>query len=257
MQNKRPYALSIAGFDPSAGAGLLADIKTFECNEVYGLGVVSALTWQNDIEFNKVEWIDTHKIISQIEILLSRFEIKYIKIGLIENLNVLQQIVAYLHKEITEPIIIFDPILKASAGFVFHSIQNNDLIQQLLKGLYCITPNIPESNALFGEDYLEKKLLEISTDINIYLKGGHARNSIVEDLLYSNKTIFTFANTRIEGGEKHGSGCILSAALLAQLALGNSLNIAAQKAKEYTWQALASNSSLLAYHTKTRTHETN
>ena len=257
MQKKRPYTLSIAGFDPSAGAGLLADIKTFECNEVYGFGVVSALTWQNDIEFNKVEWVHVHKIISQIELLLRRFDIKYIKIGLIENLNVLQQLIAYLHKEITEPIIIFDPILKASAGFVFNTLQNEALILQQFKGIYCITPNLPEVKALFGENDLEKKLLEISIAINIYLKGGHGNNTIVEDILYSNKTISIFANDRIENGEKHGSGCILSAALLAQLALGNSLNIAAQKAKEYTWQALASNSSLLAYHTKTITHETN
>src|SRR4051812_8564103 len=100
-------ALSIAGFDPSAGAGVLADVKTFEGNGVYGLGVVSALTWQNDKEFDKVEWIEVSKITSQIEVLLRRFDIKYVKIGLIENLMVLQEVVTFLKTNIERPIIIY------------------------------------------------------------------------------------------------------------------------------------------------------
>ncbi len=119
-QGSRPYALSIAGFDPSAGAGVLADIKTFETNGVYGLGVVSALTWQNDVEFEKIEWMDCYKIIQQVSILLLRFDIKYIKIGLVESMNVLHQLIGFLKARIKYPVIIFDPVMKASAGFVFH-----------------------------------------------------------------------------------------------------------------------------------------
>src|SRR5580700_49814 len=101
----RPYVLSIAGLDPSAGAGILADIKTFENNGVYGLGVVSALTWQNDVEFEKIEWLDCYKIIQQVGILLRRFDIKYIKIGLVENMNVLHQIIGFLKARIKYPVI--------------------------------------------------------------------------------------------------------------------------------------------------------
>ena len=120
MSTKKPYVLSIAGFDPSAGAGVLADIKTFESNGVYGFGVASALTWQNDIEFEKVEWIDYYKIIQQISVLLRRFDIQYVKIGLIESLHVLNELTRFLKERIKNPVIIYDPILKASAGFVFH-----------------------------------------------------------------------------------------------------------------------------------------
>lgn len=243
----RPYVLSIAGFDPSAGAGVLADVKTFECNGVYGLGVVSALTWQNDVEFERVEWIDVTKITSQVAVLLRRFEVKYIKIGLIESMDVLQQIIAFLKSNINEPVIVFDPILKASAGFVFHEDADQSM-KWLLKDLYCITPNIPEANNLFGEEDLQAKLEDLSERVNIYLKGGHSDDNSVLDLLYTADHTYAFSNDRLPNGAKHGSGCVLSAALTAQLALGNDMPTAAENANSYTYQFLASNDTLLGYH---------
>src|ERR1700757_2780075 len=120
MNPARKYVLSIAGFDPSGGAGILADIKTFEGNKVYGLGVISANTFQNDKEFKKVDWIPVEKIIEQIDILKTRFEFEYVKIGLIENLEVLNVIISHLTSHIPHLNIIWDPILKASAGYEFH-----------------------------------------------------------------------------------------------------------------------------------------
>src|SRR4051812_45062344 len=97
MHHQRPYALSIAGFDPSAGAGLLADTKTFEANAVYGLGAVSALTWQNDIAFERLEWTTPEKILQQLLILKARFPLQYVKIGLVEDFTVLQVIIEFIH----------------------------------------------------------------------------------------------------------------------------------------------------------------
>jgi hydroxymethylpyrimidine/phosphomethylpyrimidine kinase len=243
----KPYVLSIAGFDPSAGAGVLADIKTFEANGVYGFGAVSALTWQNDIAFEKVEWVDVDKIISQIEILLRRFEIKHIKIGLIESIPVLLKVVDFLKNNITDPVIIFDPILKASAGFVFHETMSDRYLESL-KGIYCITPNIPEAERLFGQNNLNDKLEALSEHTNIYLKGGHDNENTVVDLLYTSDHTYAFSNDRLPDGAKHGSGCVLSAALVARLALGNELAQAAENANAYTYRFLASNNSLLGYH---------
>ena len=247
MNQQKPFALSIAGFDPSAGAGILADIKTFESNGVYGCGAVSALTWQNDIEFDRVEWIDANKIISQVEVLLKRFDIRYIKIGLIESIDVLKQIISFLKERINEPVIIFDPILKASAGFVFHNTGSEEFTKAI-DGIYCITPNIPEANQLFGENGLNEKLELLSDTINVYLKGGHSNDSISTDLLFVKDHTYAFTNDRIPKGEKHGSGCVLSAALTAQLALGNELPLAAENANAYTHKFLASNESLLGNH---------
>ncbi len=247
MSVDKPYVLSIAGFDPSAGAGILADIKTFERNGVYGLGVISALTWQNDIEFEKVEWVDVSKVISQVEVLLRRFDVRYIKIGLIENIDVLQQLVIFLNGNIDEAVIVYDPILKTSSGFDFHNIAPEQF-RQMINGVYCITPNIPEANKLFGEDDLQTNLENASELVNIYLKGGHGSASTVTDLLFTSNHTYAFPNDRLPKGEKHGSGCVLSSALTAQLALGNEIDIAAEKANIYTNTFLASNETLLGYH---------
>lgn len=245
--NPGSAVLSIAGIDPSAGAGVLADVKTFEANGVYGMGVVSALTWQNDIAFERTEWIDVDKIITQVEVLLRRFDIRYIKIGLIENTEVLKTVINYLKQRIQNPVIIYDPILKASAGFVFHS-DMQEALGDILKDIYCITPNIPEAEQLFGSNDLQEKLEAMSETVNIYLKGGHGDESTVLDLLYTSDHTYAFANDRLEKGAKHGSGCVLSSALTAQLALGKDLPTAAELANAYTYQFLASNETLLGYH---------
>ena len=251
----RPYALSIAGFDPSGGAGLLADVKTFEYLGVYGFGVVSALTFQNDIAFNAVNWVTPEKIIEQIAVLQKRFEIKYFKIGIIENMQVLKTLITFLHSSTKDPVIIFDPILKASAGFQFHSADCN-MASEILKGIYCITPNLPEAESLFGEG-CRNRFEQISTTINVYLKGGHAADNLVTDELYSLGNKIAYTHPRLINGAKHGSGCVLSAALTAQLALGNNLNTAAQNAFNYTYQFLSSNNTLLGYHSKIEKHEKN
>jgi len=246
MPQNKPYALSIAGFDPSAGAGILADIKSFEANGVYGFGAVSALTWQNDIEFDKVEWVSADKIISQVSVLLRRFKIRHIKIGLIGNLKTLQEVVQFLKENIESPVLIYDPIMKASAGFEFH--KSTEQLLDIMKEVYCITPNIPEVHRLFGTDDIEAKLERYSEHVNIYLKGGHSDGATATDFLYTSDHTYAFSNDRLPRGEKHGSGCVLSAALTAQLALGKEIAEAAEIANSYTYQFLASNETLLGHH---------
>ena len=240
------FALSIAGFDPSAGAGVLADVKTFEANGVYGFGVVSALTWQNDVEFERVEWIEAEKIEEQIALLLQRFDIRHIKIGLIENAEVLSRLVNFLHDRIAHPTIVYDPILAASAGYTFHNAPH--LFHSIFDWVYCITPNIPEAEALFGNEQLTETLEEKSDKLNIYLKGGHRESGTVTDMLFVKDHTYVFANDRIEHGAKHGSGCVLSAALTAQLALGKGLPDAAETANQYTHRFLGSSTTLLGHH---------
>ena len=184
MSNKRIYVLSVAGFDPSAGAGILADIKTFESNKVYGLGVVSANTFQNDAEFKHVDWISAEKIIEQISILQKRFEFEYVKIGLIENLQVLNEVISYLNTHISNPKIIWDPILKASAGFKFHKEVDKNLLEKICKQLYLITPNVPETLSLGSFKDATENAKQLSTYCNVFLKGGHAEKKVGYDTLF-------------------------------------------------------------------------
>jgi hydroxymethylpyrimidine/phosphomethylpyrimidine kinase len=257
MYKQRPYAVSIAGFDPSGGAGLLADTKTFEANAVYGLGVVSALTWQNDITFEKVEWTTPEKIIQQLQLLQARFALRYVKIGLVENLGVLRQLTGWITAYAPEAAIVWDPVLKASAGFSFHGPINAGLLQQALQRVTCLTPNKPEAQQLFGSDHLHDTLLAQSRHTAIYLKGGHDNDARqATDTLYYRQRSYSFSNPRLPTGEKHGSGCVLSSALTAQLALGRDMETAARYANAYTHRFLASSDSLLGYHYSNIQYET-
>ena len=120
MTKTRPYVLSIAGFDPSGGAGVLADMKTFEQNKVTGMAVVNGLTFQNDSEFEGVKWIETDEIIKQIEILTRKFKFEFIKIGMIKDLETLSILISELRTKNSKLEIICDTILKASACFEIH-----------------------------------------------------------------------------------------------------------------------------------------
>jgi hydroxymethylpyrimidine/phosphomethylpyrimidine kinase len=246
---KRPYVLSIAGFDPSAGAGILADVKTFESNKVYGLGVVSANTFQNDNEFNSVDWIPVEKIIEQISVLQKRFEFRFIKIGLIENLESLNSLVSYLTSHVSYPKIIWDPIIKASAGYEIHRAINQNLLEKICRQIYLITPNIPESRLLgTGKDAIENAKY-LSRFCHVFLKGGHAENKIGYDSLFLKEGKQFSFRPKIKGiYPKHGSGCVLSSAITAGLAKGENINRACLKAKQYSEKFLRSNKTLLGYH---------
>ncbi len=249
MSPVRKYVLSIAGFDPSGGAGVLADIKTFESSKVYGLGVISANTFQNDEEFKSVDWIAADKIIEQIDILKKRFEFEYIKIGLIENLDALDIIISHLKSKSPNLKIIWDSILKASAGFEFHKEVNKTLLEKICKELYLITPNILEAMQLGKHAEAMENAKHLSQFCNVFLKGGHAEKKVGYDTLYLKEgKQFSFRPKIKDVFPKHGSGCVLSSAITANLAKGENLHRACLKAKQYTEKVLNSNKTLLGFH---------
>jgi hydroxymethylpyrimidine/phosphomethylpyrimidine kinase len=244
----RPYILTIAGLDPSSGAGLTADIKTFEQIGCYGLAVCSANTIQNDITLEMCDWISPEIMKNQIDLLFNRFEIDFVKIGVIENWEVLQQITSHLIFKNPNIKIILDPVLKSSSNFSFHS-SNDQLFKQLLSTVYLVTPNLPEIESLFSDLTPHLTIDMISTQTNLLLKGGHRINQKGIDELYDLKGQQILIEP-ISGSysEKHGSGCILSSAITSYLALGYSLLEACIKGKRYTEKVLGSNTSLLGYH---------
>lgn len=248
MNSKRPCVLSIAGFDPSGGAGLLADIKTFEAHKVLGMGVVSALTFQNDSTFKSVKWIDASEIIQQIEILTRNFHFEFIKIGMIENLDVLQKIIQQLTINNQQSIIILDPILKASAGFEIHNKIEKKNLTEICKKIFLITPNTDEIKTLMDETNEIKAAKELSQYCNVFLKGGHSKENKGRDFLFMKDKTYPFRPKKITEHSKHGSGCVLSSAIIANLAKGHPLQRACLKAKDYVTNFLISNKTLLGYH---------
>jgi hydroxymethylpyrimidine/phosphomethylpyrimidine kinase len=247
MTKTRSCALSIAGFDPSGGAGVLADIKTFEQHKVLGMGVITGLTFQNDSEFEGVKWIEPNEIIKQIEVLTRKYKFKFIKVGMLEGLESLDAIISKLRTQDSR--LIWDPILKASAGFEIHKSIDKKKVIDICKNIYLITPNIDEIKILTGEQDETKGAKELSKYCNVFLKGGHNENKKGRDHLFTTEgKIFPFRAKEISEIGKHGSGCVLSSAITANLANGLSLQRSCLKGKDYVTKFLMSNKTLLGFH---------
>lgn len=249
----RPIIVSIAGFDPSNGAGLTADVKTMERLKCYGVAVCTANTVQNDVQFTNCYWTPLAIMEEQLTILFERFQIDYAKIGIVENWMVLQSIITAL-KELNPNIkIVLDPVLRSSTDFNFHNIVNavleEEFLDAILDQIYLITPNYQEIQQLYTEKSVADTLQHMASKTNVLLKGGHRENAIGKDQLFTTEgKEFTLQPKQANYYEKHGSGCVLSSAITSYLALKYPLLKACYKGKRYTEKVLSSNKSLLGYH---------
>ena len=171
---KRPNALCIAAHDPSAGAGLLADIKTLESHDVYGCGITTGITFQNDIMFQGVEWMQYSNINSQLLMVSERFDFEYAKIGMIKDLDMLDHIIALLYDTFPVIKIIWDPVMSTSSGFQIHFSFPFEKIIELARDLYLMTPNMEEIKMIFPELSEENGAKLLAKKTNVLLKGGHA-----------------------------------------------------------------------------------
>lgn len=248
MAETDPYVLSIAGFDPSGGSGILADIKTFEANKVRGMGVLSALTIQNDTTFESLTWIETDEILKQTGILAKRFIFSVIKIGLIKDLETLKTIIKECKRSQPGCRIIWDPIIKASTGFVFHHYFEKEQLFSVLEDCYLLTPNTGEAVFLAGTSDPNKATQELSKYCNVLLKGGHNAESPGTDYLFTQGKMKTIHPTIKNVFPKHGSGCVLSSAIASNLAKGNDLKVSCCNAKKYVEHFLSGNQTLLGTH---------
>lgn len=245
---KRPYVLSIAGYDPSGGAGVLADIKTFEAYKVLGLAVTTAITYQTEDAFKGLVWLEDEQVMQQLSVLLSRYKVEYVKIGLVRSLESLEKIIEVLGQNNATIKIIWDPVFSASAGFVFHPEVDTASVEQLCQQLYMITPNRHEIAKLYPNQNAEEAAQQLAKSCLVYLKGGHDNSKPGRDLLYKGNNTEAYNPKAIAEYPKHGTGCILSAAIAAGLAKDMPLRKACLKAKAYVTKVLLSNKSLLGYH---------
>lgn len=248
MVYTRPVVVSIAGMDPTGGAGLLADIKTCEQHRCLGFGVVSALTIQTEDTFHRAEWIPLATIIDQAAPLFAQYEVAVVKIGIVENFAVLNSLVQWITEQRAGIRIVWDPVLAASAGFRFIEHVDPERLQQVLQHIYLITPNAPEARQLAGVDDAQEAARQLASDCRVYLKGGHLADNTGTDYLYEAGTVTTFSPGIQRIWPKHGSGCMLSSAIASRLAGGESLMQACVGSKEYIERILISNENLLAYH---------
>ena len=244
MSKIRKNIITIGGFDPSGGAGVLADIKTFEQHKLQGMSVITCNTIQTEENFLSIKEIEEEIVISQLNTLLKRYSFKYAKIGLVPSISLLDKIIDRLTDYKIS--IIWDPILKSSSGFNFK--HNTKEILKIAYKVHVITPNWNEIQEITNSKNVLESAKKLSTNTIVYLKGGHNLENVGKDYVFQNKKLFNLANQSCKASEKHGSGCILSSALAANLCLGFNMHKACIKTKKYITNRLESNKTLLAYH---------
>lgn len=249
MSANRPFVLTIAGFDPSGGAGVLADVKTFEQHQVYGFAINTGNTIQTENDFLEIQWTTIDFVLKSITVLFENYNVKAVKIGIVPSLSYLKEIIFTIKKLSPSTKIIWDTVLKSSTDFDFLNIENQTLLIQILNNIDLITPNYNEILWLgTKKENAETIALALSNFCAVLLKGGHNPNEIGLDYFYTNSDFETLTPNSKECFEKHGSGCVLSSAITANIALGYDLKSACEKAKNYIENYLSSNSTKLGYH---------
>lgn len=251
-------ALSVAGSDSSAGAGIQADLKTFSALGVYGATAITAVTAQNTQGVFAIEALSPKIVYDQIVRVAEDLDPAAIKIGMLANAEVAEAVADALAL-ISRPIIL-DPVMVSSSGHRLLSVEAQEVVvRRLLPISELVTPNIPEMAALTGMPLRseDEKLLAAKSLIDlgaraVLLKGGHEEGNFKTDLLYrpscGGVESLSFTMPTVNTKNVHGTGCTLSAAIAAFRALGYPLAEALREAKSYIAQAIAAGADVVVGH---------
>jgi hydroxymethylpyrimidine/phosphomethylpyrimidine kinase len=244
-----PVALTIAGSDPSGGAGIQADLKTFHHFGVYGEAAITLLTVQNTTSVDRVEVIDSRLVREQIESVLADIPPAAAKTGALGNASVIRA-VAEAAAGFDFPLVV-DPVMISKHGTALLADEAREaLADLLLPRAFLLTPNIAEAAALAGIEIADAADMRRAAQ-HLYkrgaravlVKGGHLHGP-AEDVLFDGNEFHEFVAERIETANTHGTGCTYSAAITAELALGSPLAQAVRRAKHYITEAIRTNPGL-------------
>ncbi|MGB6220149.1 bifunctional hydroxymethylpyrimidine kinase/phosphomethylpyrimidine kinase [Haloferula sp.] len=241
-----PIALTIAGSDCSAGAGLQADLKTFQHFRSYGLTAATCVVAETPTTVLSIHPVPPAILQDQVKLLLDSYPIAAIKTGMLFSKAHVVAVSEIISKHPTIPLVV-DPVMVASSG---ESLLKKDAVEayidRLLPLATLITPNLDEAEVLIGhpvrdEDAIEKaaRALSLLFKTSILLKGGHLNTPECADLLDQQDTFKWFRSPRIDTPASHGTGCTLSAAIAARLAHGDDLATAVGHAKSYLSRTLS------------------
>ena len=236
--------LVIAGFDPSGGAGIAADLKTISAHNLYGVAAMTALTVQSTKGVVSVHPIPSATLRAQLDALVADVKPVAIKIGMLANRGNAQVVAEFLdaHKFTN---IVLDPVIKPSSGGIdlLDAGGVKYLIEELLKRANLVTPNIAEASLLsglpikdlVGMEAAARKIVEGGAKA-VIVKGGHMEKPV--DVLFDGTEMFTFGGDQVKTLNTHGSGCTFASAIASQLATGRALREAVLLAKTYVQKAI-------------------
>ncbi len=231
-------AMSIAGFDPSAGAGILNDIKTFSAFGIYGTAVITAITAQNINKVEGVQPVDPQFIEKQIDSVLEQEKIEFVKTGMLYSPEIIKTVAKKVHEH--ELQVVVDPVMIAgSGGFLSKKGIAGSLKKHLLPIATLATPNIHEAQEISGitienvENAIEAAL-KIGELCNVVVTGGHLEGS---DVLFDG-SIKVIEGELIKSDNTHGSGCTYSAAIAASLVKGEDIETAVRNAGKFVRESI-------------------
>jgi hydroxymethylpyrimidine/phosphomethylpyrimidine kinase len=238
-----PVVLSIAGFDPSSGAGIAADLKTFGAHGCYGVAAITALTIQNTQGITALYPTEPAVLKDTIAALLSDGRVKAIKVGMVASQANAEVISEVLDSNPALPAVL-DPVFRSSSGRDLADAGCQEFVrEQLIKRAYVVTPNLFEASALTGlrvenQEAMKaaaRKLVEMGARA-VVVTGGHLDKAI--DVLLDGSGLEVFTGDRVKPENTHGTGCTFSSAIAANLALGRPLRDAVVLAKVYVTEAI-------------------
>lgn len=251
-------ALSIAGFDPSGGAGVLADIKTFAAFNCFGTAAITSLTSQNTVAVYGTSHQSADTLSMQIQPIVNDFKIAAVKTGMLPSDETIEVTAEAIEKN-KLPNVVIDPVIRSTSGYdLIDQTAMKHLVDRLFPLANLITPNMDEAARLSGLEVhdlagMKRAAREIfnlaqssSSNLNdatsfraVLVKGGHLPEEAT-DVLYTGDDFHLFRSSKIETRNTHGTGCTLSSAIAAQLAHGSDLLTAVARAKRYLEAALLS-----------------
>ncbi|SFC02583.1 bifunctional hydroxymethylpyrimidine kinase/phosphomethylpyrimidine kinase [Tropicimonas isoalkanivorans] len=254
-------ALSIAGSDPSGGAGIQADLKTFSALGVYGMAAMTALTAQNTTGVSGVHTVPPEFVSHQIQAIFDDIRVDAIKIGMIAGAEIAVAVADRL-ADYDGPVVL-DPVMVAKGG---HPLLPADAVEalrtRLLPRASLLTPNLPEASALLDRDPARSReeMARHAADLRalgpqaVLLKGGHLEGAESPDVLATANGLLWVDAPRIETPNTHGTGCTLSSAIAAELAKGAALADAVRAARDWLTGAIGAADTLAIGHGHGPTH---
>ena len=254
---KPKVALTIAGLDPSGGAGIIADIKTFMAFGCFATSAVASITFQNTTGVFGAVHQTAETVRRQVEPIIEDFEIAAVKTGMLPTREIIEAVARVVEKYELKNFVV-DPVVRSTSGFdLIDDAALRSLIEKLFPLSDVITPNLPEAERIAGMKIENEKDIKKAARVmqsfgarNVLIKGGHlfeseSRKSKVEsedkrakDYLFVGEEVYIFEVEFIETKATHGTGCTLAAAIAANLALGKSLIEAVETAKKFVTEAI-------------------
>ncbi|MCB1172658.1 MAG: bifunctional hydroxymethylpyrimidine kinase/phosphomethylpyrimidine kinase [Leptospiraceae bacterium] len=247
-----PVTLTIAGSDSGGGAGIQADLKTFQALGCFGTSAITAITAQNTVGVSAVQAVTVDIVIAQVQAVLSDFPVQAAKTGMLFSAPIIEALADELRSRPRIPLVM-DPVMVATSGDRLLETAAENALRALLPQAALITPNLPEAEVLRGSRITSgsaaadaARELADTFHCMVLLKGGHrlieaadAADQNVIDIFYDGSQIHQISRPLLPGRNTHGTGCTLSAAITAGLAHGLSMLDAIHQARDYLQAAIA------------------